>query len=69
MTIEEYFEAICDVKKELVRLQRDIEIEPNNDIDEEKLWNNLEDSIDALRNIKEYINEVIFKRFCEEEKK
>lgn len=66
MTASDFYDEISSIKKQIIELQ-ETNIESEQDVNNDIIFNWLEDANDSLRNCKDYLNEIIYKENIENE--
>ena len=60
MKASDFYNEISYIKKQIIELQ-ETNIESNQNVNNDLIFNWLEDANDCLRNCKDYLNEIIYK--------
>ena len=60
MTASDFYDEISSIKKQIIELQ-EINIESEQNVNNDIIFDWLEDANDSLRNCKDYLNEIIYK--------
>lgn len=66
MTASDFYDEISSIKKQIIELQ-ETNIESSQNVNNDIIFDWLEDANDSLRNCKDYLNEIIYWESIENE--